>query len=98
MSLEQAKQGLSRLFLEKSLSDLVRGIRNNKKNETKYISTCIQEIKEELKSGIMEKKTVAVQKLTYVCASSTLYIFLFSFFLSFFLSSFVLLKFGKIYN
>lgn len=53
-------------MFEKSLTDLVRGIRNNKKNEAKYISQCIQEIKEELKQD-MQKKTVAVQKLTYVC-------------------------------
>lgn len=69
-AVEQAKQGFSRLF-EKSLSDLVRGIRNNKKNEAKYISQCIQEIKEELRTGIMEKKSVAIQKLTYVCISFT---------------------------
>ena len=52
-------------MFEKSLSDLVRGIRNNKKNEGKFISQCIQEIKEELKQD-MQKKTIAIQKLTYV--------------------------------
>lgn len=56
-------------MFEKNLTDLVRGIRNNKKNEAKYISQCIQEIKEELKQD-MQKKTIAVQKLTYVSAHS----------------------------
>eukprot|EP01111_Echinosteliopsis_oligospora_P001434 TRINITY_DN1216_c0_g1_i3.p1 TRINITY_DN1216_c0_g1~~TRINITY_DN1216_c0_g1_i3.p1 ORF type:complete len:1244 (-),score=342.48 TRINITY_DN1216_c0_g1_i3:2933-6664(-) len=53
-------------MFEKSLTDLVRGIRNNKKNEAKYISQAIQEIKEELKSIDMDKKAVAIQKLTYL--------------------------------
>lgn len=75
--MEQSKAAFSRLF-EKSLADLVRGIRNNKKNEAKYISQCIQEIKEELKSREMEKKTVAIQKLTYVCFHlSPLFLFFF---------------------
>ncbi|GAM17153.1 hypothetical protein SAMD00019534_003280 [Acytostelium subglobosum LB1] len=52
-------------MFERTLADLVRGIRNHKKNEEKFISTCIQEIKQELR-GDMTKKTLAVQKLTYL--------------------------------
>ncbi|KAM9953313.1 hypothetical protein ACTFIR_008378 [Dictyostelium discoideum] len=52
-------------MFERTLVDLIRGIRNHKKNETKFINQCINEIKEELK-GDMQKKTVAVQKLTYI--------------------------------
>ncbi len=51
---------------QKSLTDLVRGIRSNKKNESQYISQALQEIKEELRSNDTQKKSVAVQKLTYV--------------------------------
>lgn len=59
-----------RMF-EKSLEGLVRGIRSNKKNESAYIGQCLAEIKEEIKSNDLQKKTVAVQKLTYVSRSST---------------------------
>ena len=45
---------------------MVRGIRSNKKNEAQYISQVMQEIKEELRSPEPQKKTVAVQKLSYV--------------------------------
>lgn len=54
------------LSFQKSLTDLVRGIRNNKGNEATYISQCIQEIKAELKSEDKKAKMVAIQKLTYV--------------------------------
>jgi len=56
---------MSTMF-RKSLADLVRGIRVNKDDETKYISTALQEIKEELQSQDVDVKTTAVQKLTYV--------------------------------
>ncbi|EGG24223.1 delta adaptin [Cavenderia fasciculata] len=52
-------------MFERTLADLVRGIRNHKKNEDKFISQCIQEIKEELR-GDMSKKALAIQKLTYI--------------------------------
>ena len=48
------------------LSDLVRGIRANKKNPSKYISDQIQQIREELKTDDIMKKANAVQKLTYL--------------------------------
>ncbi|EFA74932.1 delta adaptin [Heterostelium album PN500] len=55
----------SNYMFERTLADLVRGIRNHKKNEEKFINQCIQEIKMELK-GDISKKTLAVQKLTYI--------------------------------
>ncbi|KAL1437791.1 hypothetical protein MTO96_048639 [Rhipicephalus appendiculatus] len=48
MALRKVKGNIERMF-DKNLTDLVRGIRNNKENETKYISQCIDEIKEELR-------------------------------------------------
>jgi hypothetical protein len=56
---------MSALF-KKNLTDLVRGIRNNKNNEQQYISQCIQEIKNELRGDNNKDKMVAIQKLTYV--------------------------------
>ena len=53
-------------MFEKSLSDLVRGIRNNKKNEGQYISQALQEIRQELRNVNPAVKAVAVQKLCYV--------------------------------
>ncbi|XP_053205215.1 AP-3 complex subunit delta-1-like [Panonychus citri] len=53
-------------FFDKNLTDLVRGIRNNKENEAKYIAQCIEEIKEELKQENITVKTNAVAKLTYL--------------------------------
>lgn len=54
------------LSFQKSMTDLVRGIRNNKGNESAFISQCINEIKAELKNEDKKVKMVAVQKLTYV--------------------------------
>ena len=48
------------------LGDLVRGIRANKKNESKYISEQLQAIRDELKSANVEKKVNGVLKLTYL--------------------------------
>lgn len=53
-------------LLSKSLTDLVRGIRSNKKDEAGFISQCIQAIRKELKSTNREVKAVAVQKLAYL--------------------------------
>lgn len=60
------------LSFQKSLTDLVRGIRNNKGNESAFISQCINEIKNELKNEDKKVKMVAVQKLTYVRHKHTL--------------------------
>lgn len=53
-------------MFEKSLTDLIRGIRANKKNEQKYIAACLQEIRNEVKSNDLDIKSIAVAKLTYV--------------------------------
>ena len=53
-------------MFEKSLTDLIRGIRANKKNEQKYIAVCLQEIRNEVKSNDIDVKGIAVAKLTYV--------------------------------
>jgi AP-3 complex subunit delta-1 len=53
-------------MFERTLSDLVRGIRTNKKNEAQFISQALAEIKEEIRTNDKDKKMVAVQKLTYL--------------------------------
>eukprot|EP01117_Protostelium_nocturnum_P002810 TRINITY_DN13730_c0_g1_i1.p1 TRINITY_DN13730_c0_g1~~TRINITY_DN13730_c0_g1_i1.p1 ORF type:complete len:1096 (-),score=278.81 TRINITY_DN13730_c0_g1_i1:141-3428(-) len=53
-------------MFERSLEDLVRGLRNNKKNESAFIAQVMTEIKEEIRSKEMAKKVVAVQKLVYL--------------------------------
>jgi AP-3 complex subunit delta-1 len=65
MNLNKVKNNFDRLF-DKNLTDLVRGIRNNKNNEAKFIARCIEEIKEELKIPNVEAKANAVAKLTYL--------------------------------
>ncbi|PKK80266.1 hypothetical protein RhiirC2_724881 [Rhizophagus irregularis] len=53
-------------MFEKTLTDLIRGIRTNKKNKQKYIAACLQEIRQEVKSNDPDVKAVAISKLTYV--------------------------------
>lgn len=65
MNLNKVKNNFERLF-DKNLTDLVRGIRNNKSNEAKFIARCIEEIKDELRLPNTEVKANAVAKLTYL--------------------------------
>ncbi|XP_063704596.1 AP-3 complex subunit delta [Culicoides brevitarsis] len=65
MNMKQFKGNLERMF-DKNLTDLVRGIRNNKDNESKYIAQCIEEIKCELRQDNISTKCNAVAKLTYI--------------------------------
>ncbi|XP_064462868.1 AP-3 complex subunit delta-1-like isoform X1 [Ornithodoros turicata] len=65
MALRKVKGNLEHIF-DKNLKDLVRGIRSNKANEAKYISQCIDEIKEELRQENMAVKANAVAKLAYL--------------------------------
>ncbi|GBE77252.1 AP-3 complex subunit delta [Sparassis crispa] len=51
---------------ERTLQDLIRGLRANKKDESKFISHAIDEIRQEVKSKDMELKAGAVLKLTYL--------------------------------
>ncbi|XP_018015411.1 AP-3 complex subunit delta-1 isoform X2 [Hyalella azteca] len=65
MALRKVKGNLERMF-DKNLTDLVRGIRNNKDNEGKYIAQCMDEIKAELRQENFAVKANAVAKLTYL--------------------------------
>jgi AP-3 complex subunit delta-1 len=51
---------------ERTLQDLIRGLRSNKKDESKFIAQAVDEIRQEIKSKDMELKAGAVLKLTYV--------------------------------
>ena len=64
---------LQTMLLNKSLSSMVKGIRNHKSEnggskaqEQEYINKCMAEIKEELKTSFPDVKAVAIQKLIYV--------------------------------
>lgn len=52
---------------ERTLQDLIRGLRANKKEESKFISQAIDEIREEVKKKDMDLKAAAILKLVYVC-------------------------------
>jgi AP-3 complex subunit delta len=54
---------------ERNLQDLIRGLRANKWDESKFISQAVDEIRKEVKSKDMELKAGAVLKLTYVHSS-----------------------------
>ncbi|KAF7784263.1 hypothetical protein Agabi119p4_428 [Agaricus bisporus var. burnettii] len=51
---------------ERTLQDLIRGLRANKKDESKFIGKAVDEIRQEIKSDDMELKAGAVLKLTYL--------------------------------
>lgn len=51
---------------ERTLQDLVRGLRANKKDESKFIEQAVDEIRREIKGKDMELKAGAVLKLIYV--------------------------------
>ncbi|KAK0217615.1 adaptin N terminal region-domain-containing protein [Armillaria nabsnona] len=51
---------------ERTLQDLIRGLRANKKDEAKFIAKAVEEIRREIKSEDMELKAGAVLKLTYL--------------------------------
>lgn len=65
MALKRVKGNIERMF-DKNLTDLVRGIRNNKDNEARYIAQCVEEIKQELRQENIAVKANAVAKLTYL--------------------------------
>ncbi|KAJ8508456.1 hypothetical protein ONZ45_g9263 [Pleurotus djamor] len=51
---------------ERTLQDLIRGLRANKKDESKFIAKAVDEIRTEIKGDDMELKAGAVLKLTYL--------------------------------
>ncbi|CAM9229510.1 unnamed protein product, partial [Hapterophycus canaliculatus] len=53
-------------MFEKTLQDVVKGIRANKRDPSDYISATIAEIKVELKSSDAFIKAQAIRKLTYL--------------------------------
>jgi AP-3 complex subunit delta len=53
-------------MFEKTLTDVVRGIRASKRDTALYISACIAEIKQEIASNDMSVKANALQKLTFL--------------------------------
>ncbi|KAF2810235.1 Adaptor protein complex AP-3 delta subunit [Mytilinidion resinicola] len=53
-------------MFEKSLYDLIRGLRNHKGNEREYIQESIKECRKEIRSNDMDLKSTALMKLTYL--------------------------------
>ncbi|KAJ4306288.1 AP-3 complex subunit delta [Collariella sp. IMI 366227] len=51
---------------EKSLYDLIRGLRNHKGNEREYIQSCLKECRSEIRSQDMDVKATALLKLVYL--------------------------------
>ncbi|KAJ7170232.1 Ap3d1 protein [Mycena filopes] len=51
---------------ERTLQDLIRGLRANKKDESKFIAKAVDEIRKEIKGEDMELKAGAILKLTYL--------------------------------
>ena len=56
-------------MFEKSLQDVIKGIRNPKSDPVAFVAKVTQEIKEELKSRDITVKAQALQKMTYVRTS-----------------------------
>jgi formate dehydrogenase maturation protein FdhE len=61
-----------RIMWERTLQDLIRGLRANKNDERKFIAQAIEEIRREVKSKDMELKAGAILKMTFVRISSSL--------------------------
>lgn len=51
---------------EKSLYDLIRGLRNHKGTEKEYIAASIKECRKEIRTNDMDLKSTALMKLTYL--------------------------------
>ncbi|KAI4659594.1 uncharacterized protein J4E79_006129 [Alternaria viburni] len=51
---------------EKSLFDLIRGLRNHKGSEREYIAESIKECRKEIRTNDMDLKATALMKLTYL--------------------------------
>ena len=66
MTIQEKGKAAKTQFMQKTLPDLVKGIRKHKKNEQDYIQKALQEIKQELKHRDILVKVIAVQKMTYL--------------------------------
>ncbi|KAJ2079016.1 AP-3 complex subunit delta [Coemansia sp. RSA 988] len=53
-------------MFEKTLADLIQGLRANKRNEREYIQRSLEEIQREVQSSDVNQKSVAVDKLNYL--------------------------------
>jgi AP-3 complex subunit delta-1 len=53
-------------MFEKSLYDLIKGLRNHKGSEEDYIQNSLRECKAEIRSQDMDKKATALLKLAYL--------------------------------
>ncbi|KAJ2000613.1 AP-3 complex subunit delta [Coemansia thaxteri] len=53
-------------MFEKSLSDLIQGLRANKRNEVDYIQKSLEEIQSEVQLSDMRSKSTAIDKLNYL--------------------------------
>ncbi len=54
-------------MFERTLSDLIKGLRaTNKRDESKFISLAVDEVRNEIKTNDMELKAAALLKLVYV--------------------------------
>jgi len=53
-------------MFEKTLNELIRGVRAHPDMEAKYISTCMDECRKELRQESMDAKANAVSKLCYM--------------------------------
>ncbi|KAI1468465.1 Adaptor protein complex AP-3 delta subunit [Daldinia caldariorum] len=53
-------------MFEKSLYDLIRGLRNHKGNEKEYIQNCLKECRTEIRSQDLDLKATALLKLVYL--------------------------------
>ncbi|KAI8321819.1 Adaptor protein complex AP-3 delta subunit [Martensiomyces pterosporus] len=53
-------------MFEKTLTDLIQGLRANKRNEAEYISKSLEEIQNEVQMSDMYYKSTAIDKLNYL--------------------------------
>jgi AP-3 complex subunit delta-1 len=51
---------------ERTLQDLIRGMRSHADDEAKFVAQCMDECRKELKQKDIDMKAIAVSKLTYV--------------------------------
>ncbi|CAK7222852.1 AP-3 complex subunit delta [Sporothrix curviconia] len=63
---ESLPPGCRGKMFEKSLLDLIRGLRHHKGNEKAYIQNCLKECRAEVRSQDMDVKATALLKLVYL--------------------------------
>ena len=57
---------VSSVVFQKTMQDLIKGMRANKENASEFISVCMGEIKDELSSTDPFTKAEAIRKLTFL--------------------------------